>query len=127
MKNSLLVLLICLICLGFASCKKNSDADPAVSIRVKNTSQYRYDSVYVSTLGGTRAYGPLEAGKSSDYKTFTSAYSTAAIRVVLDGTSWQLTPIDYVGMSPLSAGEYTYAISVVDYGQRRLGLTFEQP
>lgn len=128
MKSLLFALLFCL---GFCclSCNKSNDLEPqGVVIRVQNASTYQFETVYVNTSGGENNYGTLRAGASSSYLGgYTKAYSYAYIKVVINGEELVLQPIDYVGETPLKAGNYTYVVNVVDFAQRRLSLKLERP
>jgi hypothetical protein len=126
MKNLVLALLFCL---GFCclSCDKASDLEPqGVVIRVRNASSYPFETVYVNTSGGENNYGPLAAGKSTQYLgNYTKAYRYANIKVVIAGQELVLQPFDYVGETPLTPGNYTYVIGVTDLARKQLSLQFE--
>ena len=97
-------------------------------IQVQNASTYQFETVYVNTSGGENNYGTLRAGASSSYLGgYIKAYSYAYIKVVINGEELVLQPIDYVGETPLEAGNYTYVVNVVDFAQRRLSLKLERP
>ncbi len=85
-----------------------------VHIRIRNTSSYTYDSVYVNTSGGTNTYGTITPNTVSDYKTYDFAYSYAYTSLYIDTVNYRLIPIDYVGENKLPGGSYTYEISVYD-------------
>jgi hypothetical protein len=71
-----------------------------------------FDAVFVATTGPEKAYGPLASGKSSDYMVFEGLYRYAYIRVEVDDMEYILQPIDYVGETPLSSGDYTYRLDI---------------
>lgn len=118
MKN---VLLYLLLCLSLAACKKSEDATPeGVSIRVKNASQYQFESVYVNSVHGENAYGTLGAGLSSDYKPFAQAYRYSYIKAVVKGRTLELHPFCTVGEELLKPGHYTYVLNVEDFNGREV-------
>ena len=126
MKNLVLAILFCL---GFCclSCDKPNDLEPqGIVIRMKNASPYQFETVYVNTSGGENNYGPLAAGKSTPYLgNYTKAYRYAYVRVIIGGQEFVLQPIDYVGETPLTEGNYTYVIGVTDLARKQLSLQFE--
>ncbi|WBA40146.1 hypothetical protein [Hymenobacter canadensis] len=124
MKNLLLILGLLLSC---AACKKEDDATPGgVSIRVRNTSPFAFESVLVNTSDGENSYGQLAAGQSTDYKSFASAYRYAYVRVLVNGQEVVWQPIDYVGEQKLADGKYTYVLGIEDLANRRISLVLEK-
>ena len=128
MYKLILAFLVCIGCFC-ASCQKANDLEPqGITIRIRNASPYAFESVYVNTSGGENTYGPLAAGKSSQYLGgYTQAYRYAYVKVVINGQELVLQPIDYVGETPLSQGSYTYAIGVTDLARKQLSLQLEKP
>lgn len=126
MKQCILLLSLGLSGLLSVSCQ-HDDESSQVLIRVKNSSSYHFDSVYVAAPGGTHHYGALSAGQSSDYTTFTTAYASAYVRVVVNGQRLVWQPIDYVGSTPLQSGNYTYEVTVADLATNRLSISLAKP
>ncbi|MBB4600413.1 MULTISPECIES: hypothetical protein [Hymenobacter] len=108
------------------SCQKEEESKE-VFLRVKNTSSYQFDSVYVATPGGTHHYGSLRAGQNSAYSAFTEAYSYAYVRVVVNGQRLVWQPIDYVDPTPLQSGNYTYEVNVTDLATSQLSISLAKP
>jgi len=120
MKN--LIFLLVLIIL--ISCKDDSGD---VFIRVKNVSQYNYQGVVVGDGGDLRAFGNLSTGKATEYQKFESAYRYAYVELEIEGETFYVQPIDFVGEELLNPGDYTYEIgadnSADTYGRLTLELS----
>jgi hypothetical protein len=97
-----------------------------VHIRVKNASSVDYESVYINTSGGEHDYGPVEDGTISDYFEFERAYSYAQVIVNIDGETFVLQPIDYVGETPLDDGQYRYDIGVENFDNKILSIELKE-
>ncbi|AII53012.1 hypothetical protein [Hymenobacter sp. APR13] len=124
MKNPLLFLSLMLSCVA---CQKDDDASPkGVTIRVRNASPYAFESVLVNTNDGEQTYGALAMGQSTTYKSFTSAYRYAYVKVVTNGQTVEWQPIDYVGEKKLEDGKYTYVLNIEDLANRRISLQLEK-
>lgn len=103
-------ILIALFSLFLTSCS----LDHTVQLRIKNTSAFIYDSVYVNTSGGENTFGDIAPGAVSEYKAFDYAYNYAYITLKIDTSEYKMQPIDYVGERKLKSGKYTYEVSVYD-------------
>lgn len=57
-------------------------------------------------------FGNLNSNLNSEYKTFDFAYRYAFVEFEIDGETFTLQPIDYVGETPLENGKYSYKINV---------------
>lgn len=106
MKNTLFFLLPVLLFLNGCS-----PEDEAIRIRIKNSSAFNYENVYVNTSGGENNYGNLQSGQISEYKEFGSAYRYAYIRLEVNGQTAVIQPFDYVGETLLENGKYTYEVA----------------
>jgi hypothetical protein len=124
-------LLLCLCaCLSLFACKKeDAGAERDIFIRVSNASQYQFDNIVVKAPGGENTYGTVAAGQKSDYKQFTQAYRYAYIKVTAQGQDLVLQPFDYVGETPLTPGQYTYVLDVINgnQNQNQLTIRLEKP
>lgn len=125
MKQFILLFFLSLGSLLQVACQKETATD-GVRIRVKNTSSYQFESVHVDTSGGSNDYGSLNAGKKTDYASYTQAYNYAYIKVKIDGRELVLQPTDYVGETPLEPGKYTYEVGVSDLAAGRLSFALEK-
>ena len=107
-----------LISILLVSCTQN-DSD-LLLLRIKNTSQFDYTDVVVNTSGGEHNYGTISSNQSSDYNAF--------VELKIDGSTYTIQPIDYVGETPLDNGKYTYEINATNSGDQysRLTLTLEE-
>lgn len=94
-----------------ASQKENSSE---LKIRLSNASKLDFQNIKVNTSTGNVNYGNLKAGKKSDYKVFEMAYRYAFIELQIDGKTYTLQPIDYVGETHLAEGNYAYQINAND-------------
>ncbi len=112
MKNIALTLLA--IALFFSCSKDDVDKYTHVYIRLSNISPYKFENIVVNDV----PFGDLDAGATSDYKLFDEIYSYAFIELEIDGETYTLQPIDYVGESPLESGHYTYQLNTNDTGER---------
>ncbi|HEY0742589.1 MAG TPA: hypothetical protein VGD40_14035 [Chryseosolibacter sp.] len=83
-----------------------------MNIRITNTSNYDFDSLFVNTGGEQHGYGTIAAGQNSDYHQFVKAYRYAYLEVVVNGEKHIYQPIDYVGEELLNSGNYSFQISV---------------
>lgn len=98
----------------FISCSKDDENSSGLRIRLSNVSQFDFQNIQVNTSTGNVSYGNVKAGKKSDYKVFETAYRYAFIELQIDGKTYTLQPIDYVGESPLADGNYAYQINAND-------------
>ncbi|WP_186757182.1 hypothetical protein [Echinicola salinicaeni] len=116
----LLVLLTAIACSG-------DDMNPnAVYIRLSNISNYDYKNINVNTSTGGVMFDDLDAQTTSEYKVFEQAYRYAFVELEIEGNTYTIQPIDYVGETPLSNGQYTYQINANEpngqYGTLSLNL-----
>ncbi len=91
------------------SCSKDNENNE-VKIRLSNVSQYDFQNIVVNTTTGDVNFEDLGSGQISEYKVFARAYSYAFIELEIDGDTFTLQPIDYVGEALLENGNYTYQI-----------------
>lgn len=108
MKKIIPILLIALL---FINCNENEDTTE-VRIRVSNISQFDFSNIIVNTYNENVSFNNLNSGEVSDYKTFELAYSYAFIQLESDGNTYTLQPIDFVGETPLTNGNYTYQLDI---------------
>jgi len=122
MKNVYFVL----VSIFLVSCTQNDD--DILLLRIKNTSQFDYADVVVNTSGGEHIYGMVNSNQASDYKVFDLAYRYAFVELKIDGNTYTIQPIDYVGETPLDNGKYTYEINASNSGDQysRLTLTLAE-
>lgn len=108
MKRLLSALALLLPLAAAAACDPVVGSEPdAVEIRVYNNSDHTFHDV---TVNGQRL-GDVPAGEYSRYGRFEEAYRYGAVRTVVLGRPMGVTPIDYVGETPLPPGRYTYLLS----------------
>jgi hypothetical protein len=119
MKNTVIIFL--LFPLLLTGCSKEEDL--GVQIRIKNVSRYLYSSIIVSTGGGRQEYNALKSNEISDYKIYQFCYRYAFVQLKLDGKTYVLQPIDYVGETKLESGKFTYEINA-DVNTNLLKLIF---
>ncbi len=106
------------------SCTQTDDTiEKNLLIRVKNISQFEFNNVLVNTNGGEQNFGNIDVNQNSDYKSFDFAYRYAFIEVVIDGNTFTIQPIDYVGETKLVNGRYTYEVNATNNGSQHSRLT----
>ena len=100
-----------------------------INIRLSNVSQYEYKNIVVNTTTGNTNFENIISQQKTSYKTFKTAYRYAFVELQIDGKTYTLQPIDYVGETPLENGNYTYQINANDsqeqYGKLSLTLIKE--
>ena len=95
------------------SCSKDSSDNPSgLKIRLSNSSQYNFKDIVINTTTGYVNFGNLNSGEKTEYKEFNKAYRYAFVKLEIDGKTYTIQPIDYVGESTLKDGSYTYQIDV---------------
>jgi hypothetical protein len=106
-----------------AACRTRAGLVTEPLLRVRNVSGVRLDSVTVQVTGPVLLFGSFAPGQTSPYRAVGTAYRYARIQATVNGERLTLQPQDYVGETPLSAGRYTYELSV-DMPARALRLNF---
>lgn len=100
------------------SCSNDTNDDTlvpqtsSVQIRIQNASSFKFENIIVASGGKTVSYENLLFNRKSTYKTFDIAYSYAFVELQINGKTYTIQPIDYVGETPLDNGNYTYKITV---------------
>lgn len=97
-----------LISILFSNCSDDNE----LLLRIRNTSDFNYSNIQVSTASDDHNYGDLNAGATTDYVPFISAYRYASIILQIDGQTRAIQPYDYTGETLLEPGNYTYEIDV---------------
>ncbi|WPO79711.1 hypothetical protein [Flavobacterium sp. KACC 22761] len=115
-----------LVVLVFALVGCSNDDSSEVRIRLSNASKFNFQNIIVNSSSGNVNFENINSGQKSGYKTFSLAYSYAFVELQIDGKTYTLQPIDYVGEIPLKKGNYTYEITANDsqdqYGKLNLKL-----
>ncbi|MFA5656267.1 MAG: hypothetical protein WDA37_05930 [Dysgonamonadaceae bacterium] len=100
-----------------------------LNIRLSIVSQYDFQNIVVNTTTGNMNFENISSQEMTNYKTFETAYRYAFVELEIDGETYTLQPIDYVGEKPLENGNYTYEIDANDsqeqYGKLSLTLIEE--
>lgn len=125
MRKTLLIISIGVLLFGVCCSNDNGSFSNEVQIRVKNTSSFEYSDVRVNTSGGENNYGSILPNQLSDYKTYDFAFRYAYVELKIEGETFTLQPIDYVGEAKLKSGKYTFEINANVIGNQfdRLSLT----
>lgn len=122
MKKTLILVIMAAALLGCS----NEDSNSELRIRLSNSSKFNFQNITVNTSTGNVNFENLSPGQNTTYKIFEEAYSYAFIELQIDGKTYILQPLDYVGETPLEKGNYTYQInandSQVQYGKLSLTL-----
>lgn len=88
----------------------------AVEIRVRNSTGRDFESLKVWVGNREVELGPLASGEVTDLLAASGpvySYTRVTARTT-GGTELSLMPADYVGETPLSAGRYTWVLSIQD-------------
>ncbi|WP_424000760.1 hypothetical protein [Maribacter sp. IgM3_T14_3] len=116
-----ILILIFAICL-FLNCSKD-DSNNDVNIRLSNVSDSDFENIIVNTTTGDTNYGDIKSNQVSEYKNFNKAYRYAYVELNIGEETYTIQPIDYVGETPLTNGNYTYQLDLVSYEEGFLDLT----
>jgi hypothetical protein len=108
MKKTVYLILVITTLLGCSSSEESTD----LQIRISNVSDYNFEDINVNTTGDIVNFGDLNSNSKSDYKIFNLAYKYAFIEFLIDGETFTIQPIDYVGETPLENGKYSYEINI---------------
>ncbi|MDT0649564.1 hypothetical protein [Autumnicola edwardsiae] len=124
--KKILILIIAITTLNSCSNDDDSGNQSEIEIRLSNTSQVDFRNVIVNTSNEYVEFGDIDTGQTTEYKIFETAYRYAFIELEIDGETYTIQPIDYVGETPLENGKYTYQIDANDSQTRygKLNLTF---
>jgi hypothetical protein len=122
--KKILILIISMAVL--ISCSKDGEKNPSqVKIRLSNISQYDYQNIVVNTSTGNINFENLNSGQKTAYKVFEKAYRYAFVELEIDGKTYTLQPVDYVGETALDDGNYTYQIDANDPQEQFASLSLE--
>ena len=110
------LLILILTIATFVSCSSdyNKEVPSELKIRLSNISQFDFQNIVVNTSTGNVEFEDINAGQSTEYKIFKTAYRYAFVELVIDEKIYTLQPLDYVGETPLKNGKYTYQINAND-------------
>ena len=113
-------ILLLLLCVTFlSSCDDELTGD--VLIRVENISTVSYSNIKVGDSNGTIAFKDLGPGEFSEYAIFQKAYRYAYVELQIDGLTYFIQPIDFVGEEPLRPGNYTYQLDASENATSSFG------
>lgn len=111
MRTTYLILYLIIV---LSACKKDQvdtyQNSGNINIRIQNSTVYQMKELIVDTSGGINDFGTLNANMYSGYKRFDKAYRYAFVSFKINGTTYFIQPVDYVGEEPLANGSYTYKI-----------------
>lgn len=85
-----------------------------VQLRLANMSDVDFERVIVTVNGRETDYGALPKGNMSAYSLQNGIYRYADVKIIAEGKTYQFIPIDFMGETPLAAGNYTYVLEVVE-------------
>ncbi|PCI00341.1 MAG: hypothetical protein COB81_09070 [Flavobacteriaceae bacterium] len=121
-------ILLFLLIFSIFSCKDKEiplqKVEEGIQIRIKNTSPFTYHNTLINTAINDINFGTLAPEASSEYLEVKEAYRYAFVELTIDGKTYTIQPIDYVGETVLTPGKYTYNISASDSEERlnKLGI-----
>lgn len=81
-------------------------------LRVENMSNVDFSQVVIGFPGEEAHYGAVQAGRSSEYRVFETAYRYGDVKVKAANETYAIWPIDYVGEEPLGPGRFTYMLDI---------------
>jgi hypothetical protein len=124
------ILILIITIATITSCSNNDDNNTSeLNIRLSNVSEYNFQNIVVNTTTGNTDFENIGSQEMTSYKTFETAYRYAFVELEIDGETYTLQPIDYVGETPLENGNYIYEINANDsleqYGKLSLTLIAE--
>ncbi|MRX68947.1 hypothetical protein SAMN06265349_104376 [Flavobacterium resistens] len=130
MKNIFVLVVLVFVLFGCSSEDSSSrfskEDSSDLRIRLSNASKFNFQNITVNTTTGNVNFENVDSGQKTKYKGFSFAYSYAFVELQIDGKTYTLQPIDYVGETPLEKGNYTYEITANDsqnqYGKLNLKL-----
>ncbi len=93
------------------SCSKEEVATDNVNIRLFNVGEVEFQDIKFSPSAGIVSFGDLAPDQYSEYKNFNRAYRYAYISLTVNDSMYALQPVDYVGETPLTNGNYTYRLN----------------
>ena len=83
----------------------------SIQIRIQNASPYKFENVIVNTYNKATNFENLNSNQKSAFKTFEIAYRYAFVELQINGKTYTIQPMDYVGETTLENGNYTYKIT----------------
>jgi hypothetical protein len=86
----------------------------AVQLRLANMSGMDFERVIITVNGRETDYGALPNGNVSAYYPQNGIYRYADVKIIAEGDTYQFIPIDFMGETPLTAGNYTYVLELVE-------------
>ncbi|WP_163410104.1 hypothetical protein [Flavobacterium ajazii] len=110
------ILILVLIVLALFGCSNDDSSE--LRIRLSNASKFNFQNITVNTSTGNVNFDNINPGQNTGYKVFSKAYSYAFVELQIDGKTYTLQPIDYVGETTLEKGNYTYEITANDSQER---------
>jgi hypothetical protein len=118
------IFILILITTTFYNCSSTEDSTD-LQIRISNVSEFNFANIIVDASGEKVNFGNLNSNSKSEFKTFDLAYRYAFMEFEIDGETFTLQPIDYVGETPLENGKYSYEVNINQDNQIRLELRNE--
>jgi hypothetical protein len=126
MKRSIFYAFIACTVLVAAGCQKSQPESTGTGVRILNATSWMMEECIVDPSGAivstpgpnSHNYGPVGVNSASDYHRYEEIYRYAWIRLTMNGKTYYLQPIDFVGETPLPDGHFTYKISYIASGDR---------
>lgn len=122
MKNVLYFLLLILMIAGTAC---DQDVPGRAQLRIHNQSRESFQEVIIRSPGVNFRFGPITGDGITAYEDLGTIYRYANITVVTETDTLALIPIDYVGETPFTKGNYTYQLAIRS-SPRSLQLDFQE-
>jgi hypothetical protein len=110
------------------SCSNDTTSDTiipqtsSVQIRIQNASPNKFENIIVNTYNKDTNFENLNSNQKSAFKIFDVAYRYAFVQLQINGKTYTIQPVDFVGETPLENGNYTYKITVNPDPYHELGM-----
>jgi len=105
---------VVILCLGCTP-EPSEPAGEAVRLRVENLSPFTLEEVLVEAGedGGQATYRDIGPQQKSAYQDFRHTYRYAFIQAIVQGDTFRLQPLDYVGERRFQHGKFTLLLDFI--------------
>lgn len=131
---------LAIMAIAFSSCEKEGDKTTLVgcnehvvtacsqeqgktNLRFRNISTYDFCNVVINPSSGYTNIGTIMKGETTCYRAFETAYHYGYIHLSINGKEFSMIPTDYVGETPLGAGNFTYLVDIPNINEANVSVT----
>lgn len=93
----------------------------ATLLRVQNASEFEMTDLVIHVPGEPIRADLLGPGDRTDYREAPGAFRIASVDGKVEGETFRIQVIDYVGEEPLGPGRFTYVLSVASRDPLQVG------